>query len=47
MDWRNELWYEVFSGVCLSSEDDRVELKCDTSDLRPKCSTFEKAAVIS
>ena len=48
MDWRNELWYEqFFSGVCLPSNDDRVELKCDISELRSKCSKFEKAAVMS
>ena len=39
--------FTVLSGACLSSNDDRVELKCDTSELRSKCSKFEKAAVIS
>ena len=37
----------VFLEACLSSNDDRVELKCDTSDLRSKCSKFEKTVVIS
>ena len=39
--------WTIFSGACLSSYDNRVELKCDTSELRSKCSKFEKAAVIS
>ena len=46
MEERIVVW-TVFSGVCLSSNDYRVELKCDTSDLRSKFSKFEKAAVIS
>ena len=48
MDWRNELWCkQFFFGVCLPSNDDKVELKCDISELRSKYSKFEKAAVIS
>ena len=47
MNRRNELRYEqFFSGACLSSNDDRVELKCDTCELRSKCSKFEKSAII-
>ena len=34
-----------FSGACLSSNYDRVVLTCDTSELRSKCSKFEKATV--
>ena len=34
----------VFSGACLLSNDDKVELKYDASKLRSKCSKFEKAA---
>ena len=30
----------------LSSNDDRVELKCNTSELRSTCSKSEKTAVI-
>ena len=36
-----------FSGACLSSNDDKVELKCDTNKSKSKYSKFEKAAVIS
>ena len=46
MEERVVVW-TVFSGAFLSSNDDRVELKFDTSELRSKCSKFEKAAVIS
>jgi len=31
----------------LSSNNDKVELKCDTSEFRSKCSKFEKAAATS
>ena len=36
-----------FSEACLSSNNDTVELKCDTSKLRSRLSKIEKATAIS
>ena len=46
MEERVVVW-TVFFEASLSSNDDRVVLKCDTSELRSICSKFVKAAVIS